>query len=67
MTNEEVSFIINAIEELAKNHKNWIQIIRYNTDTNEFKYINDDLLFIKYKKSKFLVSERIEIIISLKR
>ena len=32
MTNEEVNFIINAIEELAKNHKNWTSDYEYNPD-----------------------------------
>ena len=42
MTNEEVSFIINAIEELAKNHKKWTPDYKYNPETNEFKYIHSD-------------------------
>ena len=50
MKNKEVSFIINAIEELAKNHKKWAPDYEYNADTNEFKYINDDFSSLNTKR-----------------
>ncbi|MBT4217013.1 MAG: aminotransferase class V-fold PLP-dependent enzyme [Flavobacteriales bacterium] len=50
MKNEEASFIINAIEELAKNHINWAPDYKYNADTNEFKYINDDFSSLNTKR-----------------
>jgi hypothetical protein len=50
MKNEEASFIINAIEELAKNHTNWAPDYKYNADTNEFNYINDDFSSLNTKR-----------------
>ncbi|MBC8266840.1 MAG: aminotransferase class V-fold PLP-dependent enzyme [Flavobacteriales bacterium] len=38
MTDEEVHFIMNAIEELAENHKDWAKDYFYNKKTNEFLY-----------------------------
>ena len=42
MTDEEVLFIVNAIEELANNHQNWATDYKYNSATNEFTYIHKD-------------------------
>ena len=50
MTNEEVSYIINAIEELAKNHKNWTPDYKYNLETNEFKYIHSDFSLLNAER-----------------
>ena len=38
MTNEEVNFIMNAIEELSYKHKEWSVDYKYNKKTNEFCY-----------------------------
>ena len=38
MTNEEVNFIMNAIEELSHKHKEWSVDYKYNKKTNEFCY-----------------------------
>ena len=38
MTNDEVYFIMNAIEELSKKHKEWGNDYIYNNNTNEFQY-----------------------------
>ena len=42
MTDEEVLFIVNAIEEVANNHKKWDTDYKYNSDTNEFTHIHKD-------------------------
>ena len=36
MTNKEISYIINAIEEIVKNHKIWAEDYNYNPANNEF-------------------------------
>ena len=38
MTNQELEFIILAIEELAEKHKEWSNDYMYNNKTNEFQY-----------------------------
>ncbi len=38
MTNEEAEFVLKAIEQLAKNHKEWALDYSYNNRTNEFTY-----------------------------
>jgi hypothetical protein len=38
MTDHEVEFIVNAIEEVADNHKQWTDDYIYNNKTNEFVY-----------------------------
>lgn len=43
MTNKEVDYIVDALDELAKNHKEWTKDYEYNPATNEFYYaIGDD-------------------------
>ncbi|MBT6808950.1 MAG: aminotransferase class V-fold PLP-dependent enzyme [Flavobacteriales bacterium] len=42
MTDEEVLFIVNAIEEVANNHQKWATDYKYNSDTNEFTHIHKD-------------------------
>ena len=43
-TNQELDFILNAIETLAKNHENWAKDYDYNLHTNEFthKLVHDE-------------------------
>ena len=38
MTNNEVEFIVGAIEEVAKNHALWTKDYIYNSKSNEFVY-----------------------------
>ncbi len=40
MTNEEVLFITDAIQQLAENHKEWAADYTYNGKNNEFENIN---------------------------
>lgn len=40
MTNEEIIQICRAIEELAKNHKNWASDYVYHESVNEFRHIS---------------------------
>ena len=42
MTDKEVLFIVNAIEEVANNHQKWATDYKYNSDTNEFTHIHKD-------------------------
>ena len=49
MTNDEANFIMDAIEELAKNHKEWSSDYEYNNRTNEFVFKDakqNEMLFI---------------------
>lgn len=41
MTDKEVKFIVDAIADLAKNHKKWAKDYEYNASTNEFEFIYD--------------------------
>jgi len=41
MTDEDLYFIIDAIAQVAKNHKEWEKDYIYNKHDNEFKHIND--------------------------
>ncbi|MBE0649931.1 MAG: aminotransferase class V-fold PLP-dependent enzyme [Bacteroidales bacterium] len=41
MTDEELDTIIYAIEEIAKNHKQWAKDYQYNSLTNEFYHIHE--------------------------
>lgn len=38
MTDDEVSYLINAVEELASNHQEWAKDYSYNKYTNEFQH-----------------------------
>ena len=38
MTNAEAYYIMNAIEKLSENHKEWAADYIYNNKTNEFMY-----------------------------
>ena len=49
MTNDEVHFIMNAIEELSKNHIEWAVDYEYNHKTNEFVY-KDNSFALKNKE-----------------
>ena len=49
MTNDEMHFIMNAIEELSKNHMSWAADYEYNDKTNEFIY-KDNSFALKNKE-----------------
>ncbi len=49
MTDEEMHFIMNAIEDVAKNHKEWGVDYSYNNNTNEFVY-KDKSFSVKNKE-----------------
>ena len=49
MTDVEMHFIMNAIEELSKNHKEWGADYSYNNKTNEFMY-KDNSFSLKNKE-----------------
>ncbi len=49
MTDDEACFIMDAIEELSKNHKEWAADYNYNDKTNEFIY-KDHSFALKNKK-----------------
>lgn len=51
MTDEEVLFIINAIEEVANNHKKWDTDYKYNSDTNEFTHIHKDFSYLNKERA----------------
>jgi hypothetical protein len=42
MTNDEVDFIVDALEDLAKNHVEWAKDYTYDPATNEFYYAAGD-------------------------
>ena len=46
-TNEELNFALEALKELAKNHKDWAKDYKYNASTNEYKHVKEekDLLY----------------------
>ncbi|MCB0380634.1 MAG: aminotransferase class V-fold PLP-dependent enzyme [Flavobacteriales bacterium] len=46
-TNEELNFALEALKELAKNHKDWAKDYSYNSSTNEYKHVKEekDLLY----------------------
>lgn len=39
-SDEEIEYILNAVEELAKNHKEWAEEYTYNTKSNNFTHKN---------------------------
>ena len=41
MTDEEIHYIMNAIEVIAKNHKELCKDYKYNSASNEFRYKED--------------------------
>jgi selenocysteine lyase/cysteine desulfurase len=49
MIDDEMHFIMNAIEELSKNHKEWAADYTYNNKTNEFIY-KDNSFALKNKE-----------------
>ncbi|MAM05124.1 MAG: selenocysteine lyase [Flavobacteriales bacterium] len=49
MTNDEVIYIMDAIESLSKNHDIWSKDYFYNSKSNEFKYKNKE-----FSKNNFL-------------
>ena len=49
MTNDEIYFIMNAIKELSKHHKQWGEDYLYNNKTNAFIY-KDDSFALKNKQ-----------------
>jgi hypothetical protein len=42
MTNYEVDYIVDALEDLAKNHKEWALDYEYDHKNNEFFYAKGD-------------------------
>lgn len=42
MTNEELNIILNALNEISQNHKEWEKDYIYNKHTNEFKHYLDN-------------------------
>ena len=50
MTDDEVYFIVNAIEKLSENHLAWSCDYAYNKQTNEFNYIDDDFRLTNQKR-----------------
>lgn len=46
-TNEELTFALEALKELAKKHKDWAKDYAYNSSTNEYKHLKEekDLLY----------------------
>ncbi len=41
-TNEELNFVLEALKQLAKNHKDWAKDYIYNSSTNEYKHVKED-------------------------
>lgn len=41
-TNEELNFVLEALKQLAKDHKNWAKDYIYNSSTNEYKHVKED-------------------------
>ena len=50
MTNKEVYFIMNAIEELAHNHIKWSKDYIYNKKNNEFDHIDKKFQLTNYER-----------------
>ena len=42
MTNEELNYILNAIDEVVRNHKEWVKDYNYSNKTNEYYHINSN-------------------------
>ncbi len=38
MTDKELNFVMDAIDQVAKNHKKWAEDYIYNNKTNEFRH-----------------------------
>jgi selenocysteine lyase/cysteine desulfurase len=53
MTNDEVNFICDAIEAVAKNHKTWGKDYGYDETKNEYRHKNDNNLINEITKSWF--------------
>lgn len=52
MTDKEINFIMNAIEELSKNHQEWSTSYKYHDKTNEFIYKNDSFSLKNRERAK---------------
>jgi len=50
MTDDEVRYIMKAIKDLSKNHRDWAKDYTYNNSSNEFVY--KDLSFAKKNKER---------------
>jgi selenocysteine lyase/cysteine desulfurase len=50
MTDDEVHYIMKAIKEISKNHRDWAKDYTYNNSSNEFVY--KDLSFAKKNKER---------------
>ncbi len=53
MTNQEVEFICNAINEVTKNHKKWAIDYNFDSITNEFVHVNSHKFERKLAQSWF--------------
>jgi hypothetical protein len=42
MTDEELDTIIDAVKQIAKNHKEWAKDYHYNPVTNEFYHLQEE-------------------------
>lgn len=40
-TNEELSYILDALKQLCKNHKTWVKDYTYNPNSNEYIHLNE--------------------------
>jgi selenocysteine lyase/cysteine desulfurase len=43
MTDSELNYVVNAINQIAINHQEWSKDYIYNKKTNEFRHINDPI------------------------
>lgn len=41
-TNEELNFALEALKQLAQNHKDWAKDYIYNSSTNEYKHVKEE-------------------------
>ena len=50
MTDDEIHFIMKAIKNLSKNHRDWAKDYTYNNNSNEFVY--KDIFFANKNKER---------------
>jgi len=53
MTNVEISFILDAIKQLAENHMEWKKDYQYNPQSNEFIQKDEDPCLLKSEVEKW--------------
>ena len=54
MTDDEINFILDAVEELAQNFMEWKKDYKYNSETNEFHYISENPDLLKNMVGKWM-------------